>query len=465
MIRRLPLLARPIGAPAYNCGSCIELSAELKSTMRICLHLRAAARFLVPLLALGAAACARADEEQWNAKFQSTYIWQHKDAFNAPYSGVNSLAPAAEKSYSFTATAAFGFRPWGGAEFYVDPEVAQGVPLSHLAGLGGMTNGEMARTSGANPTFYRARAFLRQVWGLGGGSTQIESAANQLAGSADRRRVTLTAGNIAVVDLFDNNAYSHDARTQFMNWSLISYGAYDFAADSRGYTWGAAVEFADGDWSVRAGRFIQPRESNGLALDPKIFRRYGDQVEFEHRHEGGAIRLLAFRNVANMGAYTGAIALGAPPAVADVRTRHAKVGGGASIEQALTQQAGVFARASWADGKTETYAFAEIDRSISAGALVKGAAWSRPADTTGFALARNGLSAPHIAYLAAGGAGFFLGDGRINYRPEVVAEWFYNLALRDGVHLGVNRQRIANPAYNRDRGPVTAASVRLHADF
>ncbi len=250
-----------------------------------------------------------------------------------------------------------------------------------------------------------------------------------------------------------------------MNWSLISYGAYDFAADSRGYTWGATIEYVDGDWSVRAGRFVQPRESNGLALDPKIFRRYGDQVEFEHRHKGGAIRLLAFRNVANMGAYTDALALGPPPAVAGVRSRHAKVGVGASVEQALTAQAGVFARASWADGKTETYAFAEIDRSMSAGALVKGAGWSRPADTAGVALARNGLSAPHIAYLAAGGAGFFLGDGRITYRPEVVGECFYNLALRDGAHFGFNLQRIANPAYNRDRGPVTVVSVRLHADF
>ncbi|WLI91168.1 carbohydrate porin [Massilia sp. R2A-15] len=433
--------------------------------MRICIHLRAAAPFLFSLLALAAPDGARADEEQWNAKFQSTYIWQHKDAFSSPYTGVNSLAPAAEKSYSFTATAAFGFRPWAGAELYIDPELAQGVPLSHLAGLGGMTNGEMARTSGANPTFYRARAFLRQVWGLGGGSTQVESAANQLAGFTDRRRLTLTAGNLAVVDLFDNNAYSHDARTQFMNWSLISYGAYDFAADSRGYTWGATIEYVDGDWSLRAGRFVQPRESNGLALDPKIFRRYGDQVELEHRHEGGAVRLLVFRNVANMGTYTDALALGAPPAVAGVRSRHAKIGVGASVEQALTAQAGVFARASWADGKTETYAFAEIDRSMSAGALVKGAGWSRPADTAGVALARNGLSAPHIAYLAAGGAGFFLGDGRITYRPEVVGECFYNLALRDGAHFGLNLQRIANPAYNRDRGPVTVASVRLHAEF
>ncbi len=206
-------LARNIVSQAYNYGSCIEPSTDLESIMRICIHPRAAAPFLFSLLALAAPASARADEEQWNAKFQSTYIWQHKDAFSSPYTGVNSLAPAAEKSYSFTATAAFGFRPWAGAELYIDPELAQGVPLSHLAGLGGMTNGEMARTSGANPTFYRARAFLRQVWGLGGGSTQVESAANQLAGPADLRRLTLTAGNLAVVDLFDNNAYSHDART------------------------------------------------------------------------------------------------------------------------------------------------------------------------------------------------------------------------------------------------------------
>lgn len=426
------------------------------------------------MVAVSVANAARAaDQENGNAKFQSTYIWQRKDAFAAAYSGANSLTPYEEKSYSFTATAAFGIRPWANGELYFDPEVAQGVPLSHLTGLGGMTNGEMARTSGANPTFYRARLFLRQVWGFGGGREAVESAANQLAGTVDKRRLTLTAGNASVIDLFDANAYSHDPRTQFINWSIMTHGAFDFAADSRGYTWGLALEYVDDAWALRGGRFIQPRQSNGLALDPKIFRRYGDQVELEHSHQigeqAGKVRVLVFRNVATMGAYADALqasaSTGAPPAVADVRARHAKIGFGVSIEQALTPDAGLFGRASWADGKTETYAFAEIDRSVSAGALVKGGPWSRPDDSMGIAVVRNSLSAAHRAYLAAGGTGFFVGDGNLSYRPEAIGELFYNFSLGRNTHIGVNWQHIDNPAYNRDRGPVSVVSMRLHADF
>lgn len=432
----------------------------------------AAALILLPCW-LTAAPARAADQEQFNAQFQSTYIWQRKGAFGASYSGPNSLSTDAEKSYSFTATAAFGMRAWPGAEVYFDPEVAQGVPLSNLTGLGGMSNGEMARTAGANPTFYRARLFLRQVWGFGGGRTELASAPNQLAGMVDQRRLTLTAGNLAVGDLFDANAYSHDPRTQFMNWSIMNHGAYDFTADSRGYTWGTALEYVDGDWALRGGRFAQPRESNGLALDPKIWRRYGDQLELEHGYQlgerAGKVRVLAFRNVANMGAYADAMALPAPTgavaALSAVRTRHAKIGAGVSVEQALCANAGLFARASWADGKTETYAFAEIDRSLAAGTLLDGAAWSRPGDSAGAALVRNGLSGAHRAYLAAGGLGFFVGDGRLAYRPEQIAEVFYNVALGEGAHLGVNLQHVVNPAYNRERGPVTIASMRLHADF
>ena len=412
-------------------------------------------------------------QEAFNAKFQSTYIWQRKAAFDAAYSGPNSLRPEQEKSYSFTATAAFGWRPWAGTEVYFDPEVAQGVPLSRLTGLGGMSNGEMARTSGANPTFYRARLFVRQVWGLGGGQETIASAANQLASTVDKRRLTLTVGNVSVLDIFDANAYSHDPRTQFINWSLMTHGAYDFAADSRGYTWGAALEYLDGAWAIRAGRFIQPRESNGLALDPQFFRHFGDQLELQLRHEmaqlPGKVRLLVFRNVSEMGNYADALALpkanGGVPAVADVRTRQAKIGYAVNVEQALPHDAGVFARASWADGKTETYAFAEIDRSLSGGVLVSGQRWFRPDDSVGLAMSRNSLSQSHRDYLAAGGLGFFTGDGKINYRPETIGELFYNVALGKSSHLGLNLQRIANPAYNHDRGPVNFVSLRLHGDF
>lgn len=173
------------------------------------------------------------ETEDWNARFQSTYVWQDKHGFPAPYTGAHSLSPDRELSYSFTATAMLGWRPWGGAELYFNPEAAQGVPLSGLTGLGGFTNGEIARSSGPTLKFYRARLFLRQTWGQGGGQEAVESGPNQLAGSVDRRRFVLTAGNLSVIDLFDNNAYSHDPRTQFLNWSIMAHGAYDYAADAR----------------------------------------------------------------------------------------------------------------------------------------------------------------------------------------------------------------------------------------
>lgn len=412
--------------------------------------------------------------EDWNAKFQATYIWQDKLPFSAAYSGANSLSTNQESSYSFTTTAAFGWRPWTGGELYFNPEAAQGRPLSGLTGLGGFTNGDMGRASGPTLTLYRARLFMRQTWNMDGQQDTVESAANQLAGSVSKRRWVLTAGNLSVLDVFDGNAYSHDPRTQFLNWSLMTYGAYDYAADARGYSWGAALEWYHDDWAVRAGRFIQPRKPNQQALDPHIFKHYGDQIEVEHAHtlfgQPGKVRLLAFRNRATMSRYQNALDLaavdGGTPSIDDVRTGdQAKRGFGLNLEQAVSDDVGLFARASWADGHTETYAFTEIDQSVSAGAVVKGTSWGRGQDSIGLAVANNGLSDVHRAYLAAGGQGFFLGDGRLSYRPERVLEAFYNLNLTKAVWVTLDWQRIRNPAYNADRGPADVASLRLHTEF
>lgn len=425
---------------------------------------------LLPTFCLAEAA----QTEDWNAKFQATYVWQDKRPFSAAYSGANSLSADKEQSYSFTASAALGFRPWAGGELYFNPEAAQGVPLSNLTGLGGFTNGEIARSSGPTLTAYRARLFLRQTWGMGGEQEAVESAANQLAGNVDKRRWVLTAGNLSVLDVFDGNANSHDPRTQFLNWSLMTHGAYDYAADARGYSWGVALEWYHDDWVVRAGRFIQPKEPNQQALDPRIFQHYGDQIEVEHAHtiggQPGKLRVLSYRNRAKMSRFQDALDLaartGGTPDINDVRTgEQFKQGFGLNLEQAVSGDVGLFARASWADGKTETYAFTEIDRSLSGGVLVKGASWGRGQDSFGVALARNGLSKVRRDYLAAGGMGFFIGDGRLNYRPEAVFEAFYNLNLTKAAWITVDWQHIRNPAYNADRGPANVVSVRLHTEF
>lgn len=412
-------------------------------------------------------------EERWNARFQATYVYQSKRPFEAPYSGPRSLRPEHERSYTFTSTAYLGFRPWRGGELYVNPEAVQGRALSEVSGLGGLTNGEIQKVARPRLSVYRARLFVRQTWGLGGGRETLEADANQLAGAVDRDRLVLTAGNVAVIDLFGLNEYAGDPRTQFLNWSFLTFGAFDYAADLRGYTWGTALEYYRGEWTLRAGRFLQPKQSNGMQLDTRIGRHFGEQVELEHRHalfgRPGKVQVLAFRNVARMASFSDALALGEAagtvPDIEGVRRRQSKRGWGIGLEQALGAHAGAFARFSAHDGKTETYAFTEIDRSISAGAAVKGARWGRSADTLGLAFARNEISRSHRNYLAAGGTTFFLGDGGLHYRPEAVLEAFYSVGLGAGTRLTADWQRIRNSGYNADRGPVNIASLRLHWMF
>ncbi|HEX2828373.1 MAG TPA: carbohydrate porin [Burkholderiales bacterium] len=399
-------------------------------------------------------------------------VFQHKPAFAAPYTGTNSLVPASENSRTLTATLYAGVRLWRGAEVYFDPEMALGVPFSGLKGLGGFTNGEIARTSGPNPVFYRARLFLRQTWNLGEADQTVESGLNQLAGSVAARRIVLTAGNVSALDIFDANKYSHEPRRSFLNWSLMTQGAWDYPADARGYTWGAALEYITPDWAIRAGRFMEPKESNGLSLNRRIMRSYGDVVELETGYaigeQKGRLKLLAFRNQAVMGSFTDAIAVGsatgAVPDVSRVRVSNDKRGAAVNIEHELARDVGAFARGSAHDGRTETFAFTEIDRSLSGGVVVGGGRWGRADDQLGVALAVNGLSSAHRTYLARGGLGFFLGDGTLSYKPEYVFESFYSMKLLKNAWLSIDYQRLTNPGYNADRGPANFYGIRLHLE-
>jgi hypothetical protein len=423
---------------------------------------------MVPLLA-----CA-AEPEAWNAHVQATYISQSKEAMTSPYAGPHSLSGAAEGSYSLTATAAFGWRPLDHTELYFDAEGAQGDPLSGLQGLAQFTNGEMARSSGPTPVFYRARLFVRQTVPLGDETEAVESAANQLAGPLAKHRLVLSAGFVPVQDIFDGNAYAHDPRTQFMNLAFMTYTAWDYPADARGYTWGAAAELVDEAWALRIGRFAQPKEPNGKALDSDIAEHYGDSVELEHRvdllpGQAGTVHLLAFRNRALMARYDDALALAeateSVPDLPPVRTRdQVKFGFGAALEQPLADDLGVFGRAMWADGQTETYAFAESDRSLSAGAVMQGMRWGRGKDAVGLAFGQSFIAQAHRTYLERGGLTFFLGDGRLDYRPEQVLEAYYLLTPFDHAGLAFDMQRIGHPGYNADRGPATLFAIRLHVE-
>ncbi|XAH25871.1 carbohydrate porin [Xylophilus sp. GW821-FHT01B05] len=460
------------------------MAAMLHSLAQLPSRLRHSGLLALPLLLLlsppGTARAANEDPpeiEDWNFHAQATYVAQKKPSFSAAYSGPNSLSTEAAHSYSFTSTAYLGARLGPATEVYFNPELVQGLAFSHLAGMGGLTNGELQKTAGTSPIVYRARLFLRHTWGLGGGTERVESDANQLASVYDKRRLTLTAGNLAVTDIFDDSRHAHDARTQFLNWSLLTYGAYDFAADSRGYTWGAALDYRhDDEWSLRAGRFMQPKESNGLPLDRHIFAHYGDQVELERRYSlngrEGSARLLVFRNVAVMAGFSDALAYaqqnGSTPELAPVRQRRSKVGAGVHVEQDVADGVGVFARLSASDGRSEPYAFTSIDQSFSAGATFEGARWGRPKDALGVASAVNGLSSAHRNYLGAGGTDVFLGDGRIRYRPETILESYYRVGFgfgRTDAALSFGLQYVRNPGYNADRGPVKIGTVRLHVEI
>jgi hypothetical protein len=411
--------------------------------------------------------------KDWRFNFQTTYLWQTHPSFPAAYDGPHSLISSKETGYTLTATLFMGLRPWKGAEIFFNPEMIQSVELSHLYGLGGLSNSENQKTGGPTAKVYHARAFLRQTFDLGGDSVSLEPGPNQFSKETTRKRFVLTVGQMALTDVFDNNSFAHDGRMQFMNWALMTYGAFDYAADARGYTYGVALEYYDNDWAFRFGRFAQPKESNGLPVDFRLMRHYGDNIEIEHDYsiwgQSGKIRILGFRNHAKMGSFSDALDYaeihGGTPDVSNVRRDQSKLGFGISLEQNISQDAGVFARYSWNDGRTETYAFTEIERSLTVGASVKGKRWFRPRDTVGLAFVQNGLSRVHQRYLSAGGLGYFIGDGRLNYDPERIIEAYYSLQAFKGLWLSGGWQYFWNPAYNKDRGPVRLYSIRMHCEF
>jgi high affinity Mn2+ porin len=307
---------------------------------------------------------------------------------------------------------------------------------------------------------------VRQIFGLGGGRVAIEPGMGQLAGERDRDALTVVAGKVAVTDFVDSVPYSNDPHARFMSWGLWASAAYDYPADTRGYTWGAAADLSVDDWSARAGMFLEPKEANGIRLDWDVAQARGLVAELERRFivfgRSGAARVLGFVNEARMGSYG--------PATNDPAFHHdasgrTKGGMAASANYDFGSGLGGFVRASWNDGRNETWAFTEIDRSVALGAVQSGGRWDRPLDEAGAALVLSGLSGPHRAYLASGGYGFLLGDGALDYASEILGEIYYRLALSKEVSLGGDYQPIFHPAYNAARGPVHVFTARVHVAF
>jgi high affinity Mn2+ porin len=410
--------------------------------------------------------------QRFNLHFQQTIITQYKPGFSAPYTGNNSLLTGEETQTSLTTTLFGGARLWKGMEAYFNPEMSGGSGLSKTLGIAGFPNGETFRVGGAEPKIYIARLYFTQDFEWGNDKEYIADDVNQLAGWKSKRYFKVTVGKFGMADFFDGNEFSHDARSQFMNWSLMDNAAWDYPANTRGYVLGGIAEFGQPTWALRFGFTATTTAANGAIWDEKVSRANTQTLEYEKRYtiggQKGTLRLLAFRNNGKMGVYRDAI--NQNPAAPDVDATQAygrhKYGFGISADQYLTNDFGVFAKASYNDGKTETWAFTEIDRSLSLGAVLKGTSWKRKDDELGLAFVGNGISKDHQDYLAAGGYGFIIGDGQLNYSPELIAEVYYKVnAYQHKLWLSPDYQFIANPAYNHDRGPVNVFSLRAHVEF
>ena len=391
-------------------------------------------------------------------------------AFPAEYTGLNSLAPGAEVRDTVSVDLVGGVRLWRGGEFFADVVIWQGYGLSNTLGMAGFPNGEAFRIGKTYPDAYLCRAFLRETIGLGGEKEAVDDAPFELDGTKDVRNLTLTVGHLSAKDIFDINAYANDSRTQFMNWALMANDAWDYPADSLGFTNGAAVEWNTRTWSGRLGMFQVSKVANGIRMDWNLAKAWSAVAEVERRYSpkghAGAIRLLAYDTRAHMGSYPDTI--NNPSLGGDIALTAAyryKYGIGVNLEQEIRKNLGVFARLGWSDGKNQTWEFTDVDCTATAGLSLKGTVWGRPEDTVGLGVVVNGISSDHRQYLAAGGLGITVGDGALDYSAERIAETYYNWKVAEHFQLTVDYQFAQNPAYNRVRGPVDLFALRLHTEF
>ena len=435
------------------------------------------------------------ENESWNAYGQFTYISSWKPSFPAAYTNlngsINSLLPTSERSFTATATLYLGVRLWKGAEAYVVPELISERPLSLLKGLaGGIQNFELQKGGTETPQIYHSRLFVKQTFGFGGKRIKQESSPMQLGTTYDSRRLVLVAGNFSILDFFDKNAFDIDPRQGFLSLGFLTYAAWDFASDARGYSYGAVAELDWDNWAVRYGRITPPKNPNQLPVDFRLFKYYGDQIELEHKHtifgKEGTVRVLGYRNHEDIGRFADAIAAfeadpqenattcpgfnygsnnANAPDLCWVRKPNVKVGIGGFFEQYVAKDIGLFSRAMYSDGKTEVDAYTSADRSASVGMLAKGSLWRRPRDVAGVGVNLGWISKVHAEYLSMGGVDGFVGDGAIRPGAETSFDAFYSVAARRWLWLTGDYQHIVNPGFNQDRGPVNVFTLRLHGEF
>ncbi|MFI5151757.1 MAG: carbohydrate porin [Chitinophagales bacterium] len=413
----------------------------------------------------------------WSVHFQLTGVLQGHTSFQAPYSGQNSLQPASEKEYSVTSTLFIGRKLWKGAALYFNPEMAGGSGISRTLGIAGFPNGETFRIGDPEPTVYIARIFLRQHIALGGSQIEeAEDASNQVHEKIPSSRITLNFGKFCLADFFDDNIVSHDPRTDFMNWAFMNNGAYDYPANTRGYTLGFEAELVKPQWALRVATALVPTYANGPDLDEHYFKANGETLEFEKPYalgkKKGKIRLLGYFNVSKAPYYNEVVAEKENGTDSSLDVIYGKSYGGKKFgiglnaEQELNESVKMFLRGGWNDGKTPSWAFAEIDNTFSAGIRIGGKGWNRAADNIGIAFLSNGISSDHRNFLNAGGYGFMIGDGKLpNYGRENIAEVFYSSKIYKGIWATLDYQFVNHPAYNLDRGPVHVFAARVHIEL
>lgn len=425
--------------------------------------------------------------QSWNFHAQNTDIVQDCPAFAAQYSGPNSLPAGGETRESVSLDLMAGVRLWPGAEAHIDGMMWQGFGLNGTLGVEGFPNGEAFRLGTGVPNGNITRLFIRQTLGLGGEQETVADGPVDLAGRRDVARVTITFGRFSAKDIFDNNTYANDPRTQFMNWGLMANEAWDYPADAIGYTTGIAIELNQPQWALRYGFFQVPRYPNNLtaedswlkwpydsaAQDGPFLDAWAMVMEFERRYtvqeHPGTVRFLAFLNRANMADYTDATAIlragGSGAGWESARAYRYKYGFGVNAEQEIAKNVGVFSRLGWNDGQTEGWMFSDVTCAGSLGVSFNGATWHRTDDTFAVAGVWSGLSKQGQEFLQAGGDGILAGDGNLNYGLEQILETYYDCGLWKTLHAAVDYQFVANPAFNRDRGPVSIFGARVHWEF
>ena len=418
--------------------------------------------------------------DDWTARVLGTQvnvIAQDLRPFHSPYSGINSLRARGDSKISHAYGGYIGVQAGRSLQGYLDIEMIRGKGVSRVTGLAGPTNGDVLRQGtfdlGNGP--YVARAFIRYTVPLAGERLDtLQRGTDQLPGIVSKHRIDITAGKFAASDLFDLNRYANSTRQQFMNWDLFQNTTWDFAADTRGYTNGVALAWIHPLWILRLGGFQMPTVANGNKFDSDLRRAHGDQIELTLTAPatGTVVRILGYMNHARMGSYGEALVIARsngsiPDIAADGKPGRSKYGWGANVEQPLADngETGAFARIGGDDGRNESFVFTEVDRHISAGVQVSGAHWNRTDDRLGIAGAETGIVMVHREYLAAGGIGFLLGDGKLNYGPEQLAEAYYRAQLGTYFQLSPDVQYIHNPGYNRDRGPATVYSIRVNLRY